>query len=153
MLQNLVWVVGQGVRRGDVNRRRSGRRRAGMAVERLARLKPLHRTKHGDGGAIDGIYRELSRDIGIYREISEAVDEAVGPVGEAKASTRDQTWRWAAGRMGGRGRQDGRAGRQVGWGEAKASTQNQAWRWADGRMGGGRARLGRRGELRSGRGY
>ena len=73
-------------------------------MERRARLKPLHRTKHGDGGAIDGIYQDLSRDIGIYREIM----EAVGPVGEAKASTRDQAWRWAAGRMGGRGgRQEG----------------------------------------------
>ena len=46
--------------------------------------------------------------IEIYREIMEAVDEAVGPVGEAKASTRDQAWRWAAGRMGG-----GRG--EVGW--------------------------------------
>ena len=32
----------------------------------------------------------------------EAVDEAVGPVGKAKASTRHQAWRWADGRMGGR---------------------------------------------------
>ena len=55
------------------------------------------------GGAIDGIYRDLSRFIGIYREIMEAVDEAVGPVGKAKASTRHQAWRWADGRMGGRG--------------------------------------------------
>ncbi len=47
----------------------------------------------------------------------EAVDEAVGPVGEAKASTRDQTWRWAAGRMGGRGGRTGRGARHGGWGE------------------------------------
>ena len=39
---------------------------------------------------MSGIYRDLSRFIGIYREIMEAVDEAVGPVGEAKASTQNQ---------------------------------------------------------------
>ena len=71
----MVWVVGQGVSRG-VNRHRSGRRRAGMAVERRARLKPLHRTKHGDGGAIDGIYQDLSRDNG-------GGGRGGGPVGEA----------------------------------------------------------------------
>ena len=72
------------------------------------------------GGAIDGIYQDLSRDIGIYREIMEAVGEVAGPVGEAKASTQNQAWRWADGRRGD--------------GEAKASTQNQAWRRAYGRM-------------------
>ena len=52
-----------------------------------------------------GDRRDLSRFIEIYREIMEAVDEA-------KASTRDQAWRWADGRMGGRGgRQDGRRAR------------------------------------------
>ena len=55
------------------------------------------------GGAIGGIYRDLSRFIGIYREIMEAVDEVAGPVGEAKASTQNQAWRRAYGRMGGRG--------------------------------------------------
>ncbi len=44
-----------------------------------------------------------------------------GAMGEAKASTQNQAWRWAAGRM-------GRGAR----GEAKASTRNQAWRCADG---------------------
>ena len=72
------------------------------------------------GRAIGGIYRDLSRDIGIYREIMEAVGEVAGPVGEAKASTQTQAWRWADGRRGD--------------GEAKASTQNQAWRRAYGRM-------------------
>ena len=73
----------------------------------------------------------------------EAVGEVAGPVGEAKASTRDQAWRGADGRMGGRGEVDKARWRRDGArGEAKASTQNQAWRWPAGRMGGGQGLAG-----------
>ena len=42
----------------------------------------------------------------------EAVDEAVGPAGEAKASTQNQAWRRAYGRMGG-----GQG--EAGWGDGR----------------------------------
>ncbi len=106
----MVWVVGQGIRRG-VNRRRSGRPPWAAGGADGARGEAKASTQN-QAWRWRGDRRDLSRFIEIYREIMEAVDEAVGPAGEAKASTQNQAWRRAYGRMGG-----GQG--EAGWGDGR----------------------------------
>ena len=120
---------------GATNNRRPLRTPAlggGVAVGRWARLKPLHGTKHGDGGGGMGRGGRGEGDVNRRRSGRPPVGWTVTPAHLGRrapsaygATNNRRPLRTPALGGGGGGAAD----------EAKASTRNQAWRWAAGRMG------------------